>query len=173
MWGATAVSSSLHIHAGISIHAPRVGSDCCPIFKTPQARNFNPRSPCGERQDSAVVLFCSAIFQSPNPGWGATAAACLVYVLCFLISIHAPRVGSDRRDTDLLRNLRDFNPRSPCGERHRLRILLWGGDDFNPRSPCGERQVSADADPYYAEFQSTLPVWGATSICGIPYFPVP
>ena len=57
------------------------------------------------------------------------------------ISIHAPRVGSDR------------NP-------------MWyqGGDNnFNPRSPCGERLTSCAFGILYRLFQSTLPVWGATA----------
>ena len=36
-------------------------------------------------------------------------------------------------------------------------------DDFNPRSPCGERPGSNDAPYGDNQFQSTLPVWGATS----------
>ncbi len=33
-----------------------------------------------------------------------------------------------------------FNPRSPCGERHRFATHdRTNGKDFNPRSPCGER----------------------------------
>ena len=35
----------------------------------------------------------------------------------------------------------NFNPRSPCGERHQLYTLLQDGGNFNPRSPCGERHV--------------------------------
>ncbi len=35
----------------ISIHAPRVGSDLCWAWETSNGkRDFNPRSPCGERQ---------------------------------------------------------------------------------------------------------------------------
>ena len=33
------------------------------------------------------------------------------------ISIHAPRVGSDLHLAVIMGNLADFNPRSPCGER--------------------------------------------------------
>ena len=33
---------------------------------------------------------------------------------------------------------------------------------FNPRSPCGERQLKIDNLPDVDEFQSTLPMWGAT-----------
>ena len=33
------------------------------------------------------------------------------------ISIHAPRMGSDLLDDSLMKQLQDFNPRSPDGER--------------------------------------------------------
>ena len=56
------------------------------------------------------------------------------------ISIHAPRVGSD---------ISERPPRGRVGY-------------FNPRSPCGERRRTSCMRPSTAEFQSTLPVWGAT-----------
>ena len=66
--------------------------------------NFNPRSPCGERPAGGDVRGI------PGP-----------------ISIHAPRVGSDRVIWRSSWDKLDFNPRSPCGERHhRL--------DFNRKS---------------------------------------
>ena len=34
---------------------------------------------------------------------------------------------------------------------------------FNPRSPCGERPLDTSMEARIAEFQSTLPVWGATA----------
>ena len=34
---------------------------------------------------------------------------------------------------------RDFNPRSPCGERLPRYVVHQLPQDFNPRSPCGER----------------------------------
>ena len=58
------------------------------------------------------------------------------------ISIHAPRVGSDFWMVFRVSQPCYFNPRSPCGERH--------GDD------C------AALDGF--QFQSTLPVWGATLV---------
>ena len=102
-----------------------------------------------------------------------------------IISIHAPRVGSDVNITFVLRNPTNFNPRSPCGERlvtlansglelsisiHAPRVgsdpvllavrpIEW---NFNPRSPCGERRISWTGRPTRPLFQSTLPVWGAT-----------
>ena len=55
----------------ISIHAPRVGSDPNLVLPLLVCDNFNPRSPCGERQALAR---------------GGSR---------YEISIHAPRVGSD------------------------------------------------------------------------------
>ena len=104
----------------------------------------------------------------------------------FPISIHAPRVGSDQGARRLRSCILDFNPRSPCGERHlsirsgcrcsnfnprspcgeRLNIFNRDGrrKNFNPRSPCGERRWQF-LSPLFALFlfQSTLPVWGATT----------
>ena len=60
-------------------------------------RDFNPRSPCGERRVFSAFTINIAY-----------------------ISIHAPRAGSDY---PMLRGTcKDayFNPRSPCGERHHL-----------------------------------------------------
>ena len=57
-----------------------------------------------------------------------------------MISIHAPRGGSDQDIAAVEERLNDFNPRSPWGERHP------GMHSFS------------------CEFQSTLPVGGATEI---------
>ena len=56
------------------------------------------------------------------------------------ISIHAPLAGSD--------------PDCP--------VLLCNLQNFNPRSPCGERRVNIFTTAAGAEFQSTLPLRGAT-----------
>ena len=47
--GATASSYQLTAQAGISIHAPRAGSDLACIGLSTGIFHFNPRSPCGER----------------------------------------------------------------------------------------------------------------------------
>ena len=83
-------------------------------------------------------------------------------VSAFGISIHAPRVGSDFGVAYAAEEKEDFNPRSPCGERHKMVTLEGLQNHFNPRSPCGERRIAAGADGWRDEFQSTLPVWGAT-----------
>ncbi len=118
VWGATPVCSHLPCRTGISIHAPRVGSDpptvrpwplLChdfnprspcgerrPIDGCPgrTGRNFNPRSPCGERQQ---YFHRSTRFPHFNPRspCGERRRHNGRSRHDPLISIHAPRVGSD------------------------------------------------------------------------------
>ena len=141
--GATLHDSRRHTKLPISIHAPRAGSD---------------------------ALF-SACFHCVRR-----------------ISIHAPRAGSDsaiwlNHDMSEL----NFNPRSPCGERPHPPRHMDTPRHFNPRSPCGERRAYRPRLPYpegisihapragsdrfstdffvhFTQFQSTLPVRGATGI---------
>ena len=147
---------------GISIHAPRVGSDSSASRADSRAGDFNPRSPCGERRQSARRRKRRKPFQSTLPVWGATRSC--------------PRPRPSRRN---------FNPRSPCGERQTGGVIGVPGMDFNPRSPCGERPGQAPCEGLpvrisihaprvgsdkgldeikdrKSKFQSTLPVWGAT-----------
>ena len=84
-------------------------------------------------------------FQSTLPVWGAT---------CQHIRFQAFQ--------------RYFNPRSPCGERRDRYGVLRGADYFNPRSPCGERRDKLQTLCWQCGFQSTLPVWGATSSAFMP-----
>ena len=150
----------------------------------PVSKDFNPRSPCGERPRSFSRFYKRFGFQSTLPVWGATSQ----YFARESISFY-------------------FNPRSPCGERPNQRsgnpkilrfqstLPVWGatrkkgrwrlhlhisihaprvGSDysqthlciflryFNPRSPCGERPIYPPINKVGDLFQSTLPVWGAT-----------
>ena len=102
--------------------------------------HFNPRSPHGERRGS---------HKPRHHNWE--------------ISIHAPRTGSDNCTAPGLPRAgtfqstlpargathgrggkaphgRDFNPRSPHGERRQHEVDCQPRKDFNPRSPHGERQ---------------------------------
>ena len=127
-----------------------------------EANDFNPRSPCGERprrgnadagrngafQSTLPVWGATAyvpaplgfeVFQSTLPVWGATRIP-LSAVFRGRISIHAPRVGSD--DKALL-------------ERVVIPISIHA-----PR--VGSDRPKGYVSPPSVEFQSTLPVWGAT-----------
>ena len=78
--------------------------------------HFNPRSPCGERPAVSTLSSLPALFQSTLPMRGATAFKMSLQIIGG-ISIHAPHAGSDENLYNLLQTVRDFNPRSPCGER--------------------------------------------------------
>ena len=101
---------------GISIHAPRAGSDPCLGDDLRVHADFNPRSPCGERRGNQREDPTRLPFQSTLPVRGATVSI----LLCgdhAAISIHAPRAGSDCCHGGGYARGLHFNPRSPCGER--------------------------------------------------------
>ena len=170
--------------------------------------NFNPRSPCGERQ--SLPEWRRAAFRYFNPRSPCGERPADVQTACS---------GSKFQSTLSLRRATlslefdfadsgNFNPRSPCGERHRqvaslvlafgfqstlsLRRATLAIDDqrdlylvfqstlslrratflvapwmrrsrnFNPRSPCGERQPSFTPSGAQHIFQSTLSLRRAT-----------
>ena len=169
---------------GISIHAPRAGSDLrflpligyvilfqstLPVRGATRNLRRHQRKACGERPPATWLLgSVPDRFQSTLPVRGATnpenkislpflfQSTLPVRGATFLrkrserrlgISIHAPRAGSD------IPHLSSSSVSSY----------------FNPRSPCGERQ-SGKSDAFQpSEFQSTLPVRGATSVDSLPF----
>ena len=124
--------------------------------------HFNPRAPCGARLPPALVGCLADLFQSTRPVWGATSSA-MPSTRTMMISIHAPRVGRDKRNDKQRHHCKNFNPRAPCGARRRLRAVHAGPHThFNPRAPCGARPKIVAFYGLNDEFQSTRPVWGAT-----------
>ena len=187
VWGATRPAPEVTRAEGISIHAPRVGGDPQRLQKLRERRNFNPRPPCGGRPArrlagpfpnhfnprppcggrrygrssirtyppdfnprppcggrlrAASSPISPRIFQSTPPVWGATGEECSPRGKLIKISIHAPRVGGD-------------HGRAQHGHTR-------------PAISIHAPRVGGDADPAHRSllnkaFQSTPPVWGATS----------
>ena len=79
----------------ISIHAPRVGSDAAIAEYSAAINYFYPRSPRGERRIPLSRQPNRSRFLSTLPAWGATLVR-LRRLRRRYISIHAPRVGSDK-----------------------------------------------------------------------------
>ena len=76
VWGATGLPAQPPAHLrGISIHAPRVGSDLICNAGFFERIDFNPRSPCGERLSRHHLHRVQSGFQSTLPVWGATRRA--------------------------------------------------------------------------------------------------
>ena len=103
---------------GISIHAPRTGSDQVAEASDRQLSHFNPRSPHGERRMQPSMLNSSLTYFNPRSPHGERH--------------HLPAAQESPSA--------DFNPRSPHGERHGKRHPQKPSKHFNPRSPHGERR---------------------------------
>ena len=58
------------------------------------------------------------------------------------ISIHALLAESDPLWAQYRRIIKNFYPRSPCGERPGRKTPPLHGQNFYPRSPCGERPTA-------------------------------
>ena len=102
--------------------------------------HFYPRSPRGERRPDRLLKLSYSVFLSTLPAWGATKSGGEVEAGC-LISIHAPRVGSDQPRIPQAAVGTYFYPRSPRGERLGARAHPGDSQHFYPRSPRGERPV--------------------------------
>ena len=168
----------------ISIHAPRTGSDLSRNAFWICAKNFNPRSPHGERQTGSENHLRDTTFQSTLPARGATGAnvgnmrtskkfqstlpargatASCSAESC-LPRYFNPRSPHGERPQNQAAGLRlgNFNPRSPHGERLTGSRYFSFSAYFNPRSPHGERLRSENNVNIRVLFQSTLPARGAT-----------
>ena len=140
VWGATGLYLQHHGRSLVSIHAPRVGRD----------------------------------HHRTRPAFGGQ------------VSIHAPRVGRDLAHELGHMQMHRFNPRAPCGARPALHFAVKSGGRVSihaPRvgrdhgkydaafdctvsihAPRVGRDRSFSIQPCSAmPFQSTRPVWGATS----------
>ena len=126
----------------ISIHAPRAGSDVQKQSCPRSGRYFNPRSPCGERQGPALgtglqitisihapragsdkwpyhTRGCPKRFQSTLPVRGATRIISLFPIVWYGFQSTLPVRGATGKVPVTIQAHRNFNPRSPCGERQR------------------------------------------------------
>ena len=119
---------------------PRVGSDITSCCGNPDVLYFNPRSPCGERQQQGLFAVRANRFQSTLPVWGATLDL-------------SPCCSCGK----------NFNPRSPCGERPAALVSCWLNPIFQSTLPVWGATSPIKAFQCVQVFQSTLPVWGATA----------
>ena len=126
--------------ATISIHAPLTGSDGVSLYSSSKCSISIHAPLTGSDGGQLVGFFSRGPFQSTLPLRGATVFL-FSQTFDIDISIHAPLTGSDNYSS----------PRqTPRG-------------DFYPRSPYGERRMITAAAEVQAEFQSTLPLRGATT----------
>ena len=124
--------------------------------------NFNPRTPCGVRQQIHTLPKQTGKFQSTHPLRGATKGG-LGAILVIAISIHAPLAGCDHGLHHHRARRRHFNPRTPCGVRRPQRRERRAAKNISIHAPlagCDLRPLQPPAAP--RSFQSTHPLRGAT-----------
>ena len=125
---------------GISIHAPRVGRDCC------------TRSRCGYHRIS---------IHAPRVGRDQRQSRTLDRPCYF--NPRAP-CGARRVDNPCFTSVLHFNPRAPCGARQTsTRRACTDGRFQSTRPVWGATIRKVGLVALTDEFQSTRPVWGATA----------
>ena len=110
------------------------------IFVIHVSSNFNPRSPCGERQELRGWFTYGTRISIHAPRVGSDIITVRRPGFLIAISIHAPRVGSDTTGDNQHRK----------GGRFQSTLPVWGA--------TGRSSMVMSS----SLFQSTLPVWGAT-----------
>ena len=117
-----------------------MGSDLAEGFRLIGLADFNPRSPDGERprgRCSADVGQCISIHA---PRMGSDRAVRVAYQQVVGISIHAPRMGSDDLDGRAGLHSASISIHAPrMGSDGASRRDRGDRGYFNPRSPDGER----------------------------------
>ena len=115
--GATQRRDNCLFAVAISTHAPLAGRD---LWQCPRSRRpvpyFNPRAPCGARQDTAPRAGATGRISTHAPLAGRDVAGFLKLVMQ-MISTHAPLAGRDGNVGRSAGDQADFNPRAPCGAR--------------------------------------------------------
>ena len=147
---------------GISIHAPRTGSDVMAQMRAFRDLRFQSTLPArGATAGTTAPTATYGQFQSTLPARGATKTSD-ASSKSSLISIHAPRTGSDMHRACRNLSMTNFNPRSPHGERLEIARECAEYETFQSTLPARgatRSGISGETEPL---FQSTLPARGAT-----------
>ena len=161
--GATGPGQHLQRDICISIHAPLAGCDSAATSLVGCTYNFNPRTPCGVRLDSAYAALSGLEeFQSTHPLRGATSARPRT-CQSSTISIHAPLAGCDTLTAAVAKagDISIHAPLAGCDARRGRRHFTRR--HFNPRTPCWVRLKPSGKGQGTGQFQSTHPLRGATT----------
>ena len=98
-------------------------------FELREEKSFNPRTPCGVRRLRAHTRRLHFTFQSTHSLRSATGAVD-VHSPDYYVSIHALLAECDLCGGQACAVSDGFNPRTPCGVRHRSNILTTNNRKF-------------------------------------------
>ena len=145
----------------ISIHAPRTGSDDISAIAKDKYNQFQSTLPARGATDAGTKRGTSGQFQSTLPARGATHEMRHTYISIIFQST-LPARGATRWHFAAFCGTMNFNPRSPHGERLLAAYGFRMAGVFQSTLPA---RGATDADVLFlcnVEFQSTLPARGAT-----------
>ena len=128
------------LFTAISIHAPRAGCDPEKAVHKLCRENFNPRTPCGVRQNPLTAISGSKGFQSTHPVRGATRPSKQIATLVG-ISIHAPRAGCDYQTKAIVRpeSISIHAPRAGCDQAQKEKNSILKISIHAPRAGCDSK----------------------------------
>ena len=115
--GATYFGRFVKVFLAFQSTLPLRGATVGVRAKESKRRNFNPRSPYGERLGAGTKIRIVGVISIHAPLTGSDVWLLLIIAVFALISIHAPLTGSDLPGYVSPWSPMDFNPRSPYGER--------------------------------------------------------
>ena len=144
--GATSARNQRTPTGAISTHAPRTGSDRKGQENDRHTTDFNPRSPHGERRQSPPEPPEPPAISTHAPRTGSDQRLPCKTARFLCISTHAPRTGSDSFCDFSPAQARNFNPRSPHGERR---------PDSRPR--CPDPPISTHAPRTGSDMPGAMP----------------
>ena len=104
----------------VSIHALLAECDRFRHSFPRPVRGFNPRTPCGVRPATGRALETVSAFQSTHSLRSATVPR-TGEVETIMVSIHALLAECDSSTGQPLETIESFNPRTPCGVRHKVK----------------------------------------------------
>ena len=140
---------------------PARGATERPVRRAPAGRFQSTLPARGATFRADVLNFLLHLFQSTLPARGATALVG-AQQLIEVISIHAPRTGSDTQAIGSKLLQVHFNPRSPHGEREHRYVMVSQWVEFQSTLPARGATSTAVRCLHISGFQSTLPARGAT-----------
>ena len=145
----------------ISTHAPLAGRDRKERSHGTHDPYFNPRAPCGARHEQIGPMASPYIFQPTRPLRGATRDHA-VQRRQAEISTHAPLAGRDKvRQPQGIRERNHFNPRAPCGARHRVVCGDCTSEkDISTHAPLAGRDVVLDGAVVHLVISTHAPLAG-------------
>ena len=127
---------------GISIHAPRTGSDTGCSGTSGRRRKISIHAPrTGSDKNGIENIIGKTKFQSTLPARGAT---CHTMAQADFDEFQStlPARGATGLLSSAQGRVANFNPRSPHGERRMFALAIsFDFINFNPRSPHGERHA--------------------------------